>query len=308
MRWSKFSLVVLVSSLLTPVFAHASVSSMLSSVFDTIISIGSLSFLGIPGGNDVTSFLRILMFILTLTIYFAGLTAANGFLRIFTKNIAIVISVILAIISTIFIPPAVLIASGAAFGTLISVLLLAAPILAILAIIFLLPDRPCFWWLIKLLIAIVLYWVSTQTSNYLADPAFSFSSSVATNLASLWEWVLLVEFLIILYLIFKLLSCGDSESGTSITPSGLWNNLRNVINPNRPDPDNGEANGDMNFSPPPPPNKGAKPPKPGPGDDPTPPHNPVINHPKPTPLKGEPYYNPIKPKPPVNIIIIHIYI
>ncbi len=303
MRWSKFSLVVLISTLLTPVFAHASISSILSGAFDTIISIGSLSFLGFPGGDNITSFLRILMFILTFTIYFAGLTAANGFLRIFTKNIAIVISVILAIISTIFIPPAVLIASGAAFGTLISVLLLAAPILAILAIIFLLPDRPCFWWLIKLLISIVLYCFSTLTQNHLANHSFSFSANVATSLAGFWDWVLFIEFLIILYLLYKLLTCGDSESGTSLTPNGIWNNIRNAINPSRPGGPNGpppnmpDPNRSADFSPSPPPNRGAKPPRPNQGDDPTPPKNPIIKEPKYKPIPGAPQYKPKKAKP-----------
>ncbi|MAG60328.1 hypothetical protein CL619_00935 [archaeon] len=298
MRWSKFSLVVLISSLLTPIFAYASVSSIISNVFDTIISIGSLSFLGFPGGDDITSFLRILIFILTFTIYFTVLTAANGFLKIFQRNIAIVIALILSIITTIFIPSTVMIASGTALGTLVSVALLAAPLLGILALIFFLPDRPCWWWLVKLFIAVILYWVSTQTQNYLADPAFSFSTNVAASLAGFWEWILFIEFLIILYLIYKLLTCGDDETGIPLNPKELLDRIKRIINPNAPDPGRDDPDGEEDHSPPPPPNPGAKPPNSNEGDNPIPPDNPKLNEPKHKPIPGTPFYKPKKPKPP----------
>lgn len=298
MRWSRFSLVVLISSLLTPIFAHASVSGIISNVFDTIISIGKLSFLGFPGGDNITAFLRILVFILTFTIYFAGLSVANGFLKIFTKNIAIVVSLIFAIISTIFMPPAVLIASGTAFGTLVSVALLAAPMFAILALIFFLPEMPCWWWLVKLFIAVILYWVSTQTETHLANPAFSFSAGVANSLAGFWEWVLFVEFFIIVYLIYKLLTCGGEETSVPIDPRKILDRIKRIINPNGPEPEQPEPNGEEDHTPPPPPNSGAKPPNPNKGDDPVPPKKPTFDEPNHKPLPGIPSYKPQKPKPP----------
>lgn len=298
MRWKRCSFVLLLVGILSPLLVQASVGNTISNIFNQIIEIGSLSFLGFPGAGDVVSLLRILVFILTFTILFAVFTLANGYIKFLTRNITIVISLILSIFGTVFIPPEVLIASGVAYSTLISVILLSAPFIGMLALIFLLPNFPCWWWLVKIIIATIFYWVSTQTSSYLSDPAFTFSTATAKTLSDFWDWVLLIEFLIIIYLIYKWLTCGGEETRVPRSPREFINRIKDKFNPNNPDPDNGNPNGTIDMSPRPPPNNGAKPPQPGPGDDPTPPPNPVINNPKPTPIKGQPYYDPKKPKPP----------
>ncbi len=127
---------------------------------------------------------------------------------------------------------------------------------------------------------------------------FAFSTQIVSNIQMFWDWILLIEFFIILYLLYKLLTCGDEETSFSFTPTQLLNKIKGMFTPTGPPPNMPDPNRSFNFSPTPPPNKGSKSPSPNKGDDPIPPKDPVFNEPKHKPLPGAPYYKPKKPKPP----------
>ena len=139
MRWTKAGVIslLLVSLLLVNFVAASPYPSPETSVWDTILSIGSLGFLcerswfGVGSCNyeqNLVAFMRILIGILIFSLLYTGTRAVPGLKE--NRNIAITVSIILAIISVIFIPSSILIGIGAAYSTLFAVVILAVPIVA----------------------------------------------------------------------------------------------------------------------------------------------------------------------------------
>lgn len=108
-------------------------NSMIGRVWDRILDFGALSFL--DSGMAVVSFVRILIGILTFTIFFAILTTlakgkgkSLGFLN---RSQAMVVAGIMGIITAIFSPAEVLLAIGAGWATAIALVLIGAPVIGV---------------------------------------------------------------------------------------------------------------------------------------------------------------------------------
>src|SRR3989338_2961028 len=172
-------LVVIVSLLLIP-FVLADLSSTMSSVWNQILSIGNLSSLGLSAGSAVVAITRILIWILMFTIFFALIVSfaqardnRAGALSFLNRNQALVVAAVIATISEIFIPPEVLLATGAGWATLIALILLGLPIFGL-------------WWaawnypegeetrgtiLLKLILSFVLFWILSAMKYYVGRMA-----------------------------------------------------------------------------------------------------------------------------------------
>lgn len=138
----------MVSSILASLISLQMVlaEGMVGRVFDRVIGIGNLGFLGLGDGPIVVGLTRLLLWALMFTLFFgvltgfgargsssavSGATAATGWASIFTKNQALVVSFILATIASIFMPVQVVLAVGGGWSTALALLLIGGPILGL---------------------------------------------------------------------------------------------------------------------------------------------------------------------------------
>tara|TARA_Y100000310_G_scaffold345611_2_gene467301 strand:+ start:6510 stop:7034 length:525 start_codon:yes stop_codon:yes gene_type:complete len=150
---------------------QASLGGRIQGLFQTMVEIGSLNFLGVPNGSMIVMFVRVLIGILVFTILFA-LSSFMGTKNMpwMKRNHAVVVSACIALITMIFLPVQVLLAAGGGFGVAVGMGLVAAPIVAIVVMIMKLPgetgvdDRTSIF--LKLLLCCILFWVLTAMSYH----------------------------------------------------------------------------------------------------------------------------------------------
>lgn len=138
MRWNKAGIIGLLLVVLFLVSCTPDPGPSASDIWDTILNIGTLGFLG-SGEEGLVSLMRILIFILVFALLYMAASIVPGLNQ--NRNISIAVAAILSIISVIFIPSSVLIGVGAAYATLISVILIGAPIVGGLALFRMIPGE-----------------------------------------------------------------------------------------------------------------------------------------------------------------------
>ncbi|MBI4981278.1 hypothetical protein HZC30_07035 [Candidatus Woesearchaeota archaeon] len=181
-RW----LLALFTLLVIP-FALADIGTTLSNVWLRILDFGSLSFLGISGGQGVIAFTRTLLGILVFCIFFAVITmfgrggsgdAARAPASFFNRAQAIVIAAVMAIISAVFLPAEAILATGAGWATAIAFLLIGGPIVGIGYVLWNITD-----WVndgtetrgtifLKLMLCLMLVWVLSSMGHYVGGMGF----------------------------------------------------------------------------------------------------------------------------------------
>ena len=164
----------LIGTVLALPLAHASLGGRIEDIFQDIIAIGSLNFLGVPNGNMLIMFTRLLIGLLVFTIIFALATSLGGSgkqLEFLKRNHAIVLSACIALITTIFLPVEVLLAAGGGLGLLVGFGLIAGPMLAIVLIILKVPPKgevdTRATYFIKFLLCCLLLWILTAMGHYI---------------------------------------------------------------------------------------------------------------------------------------------
>ncbi len=222
----------LVTLLIMPL-VHASLSSQISSLWDTFLYIGGLGFLNLPGTNDLILFLRLAIGLLVFTILFAlGVLAGSNQAQFLNRQHAAVIAGVITVITMVFIPSSVLIAISASFGTLVSLILLAAPLVAMVLLVVFLPDEPCGWNAAKVGIAALIMWILNLQQVHLKNLASS-SNYIPVNEAI--DWAAFIAFIFFVYYLFKWIMCamgGDDENSGDFnwndSPlSKIWNKITN---------------------------------------------------------------------------------
>lgn len=152
-------------------------------VWQTVLSIGNLGFLGLSDGSVVAAFTRILIWILLFTVFFGVMTTmgagaaaaagggARGSFSFLNRGQAGVVAGVVATIGAIFMPTQVLLATGAGWATVISLVLIGLPIVGV-------------WWallnwpgagretratlFLKFLLCLLLFWVLSAMRFHLA--------------------------------------------------------------------------------------------------------------------------------------------
>jgi hypothetical protein len=145
----------------------AAEESMLQNIWYKFLSVGNLSFLGLSDGSIVVAFTRLLIWIFVFTIFFAVITVFGGrtgtALGFLNRGQAMVVAFVIATITAIFIPAAVLLATGAGWATIVSLLLVGAPIVGIGFMIFRIPGwmpgNPRVAIFLQFLLSILLLWI-----------------------------------------------------------------------------------------------------------------------------------------------------
>ena len=178
MRWNKVGIIGLLLVLfllagLPHAMARSEIGPSGQNIWDTILKIGSLGYLcnlTLPkttcqtNENDLVALMRVLIGILTFALFYMGASAVPGLNE--QKNIAITVSIILAIMSVIFIPSEVLIGIGAAYSTIVSVILIGAPIVGGLLLFRMVPGDSRGGIGMRIIILLLLIFVLTAVKNY----------------------------------------------------------------------------------------------------------------------------------------------
>jgi hypothetical protein len=201
-------------------FALADIGSTIQNVWFKILGIGSLSFLGIADGSLVVAFTRILIWILIFAILFALTTSLGGYsgpLSFLKKNHAAVISFIIATITAIFLPAQVLLAIGAGWGTLVGLILIGSPILAIALLFWKLPNDPCPYLMLKFFLSLLIFWI-LSAMKFHTGKMITTASPVISTVQDFIDYAMIIIILIAIYYFIRWLMClfghlsgGDGE-------------------------------------------------------------------------------------------------
>jgi hypothetical protein len=269
------------------------VTAIIQQVWFFILNIGSLGFLGIAGPSVVLAFTRILIWVFIFAVLYAlSSSLLSGFLK---RPQAIIISGIMATISAIFLPDAVLAATGAGWATAVGLFLIGAPIVSLALLLHYLPKEPCFWNFVKALLALLILWIVNAMEFHLK----SFGKyALSASLQQFLDWSWWIALIVSIYYLLRMLSCWMSKTDQG-DPSKFWRFIDRVLQPFRQGGGNDDTpphdRNTIDFSLPPPPGGGP----PGPSDPPFTPSDFKPGIPD-TPRPGPPIppYHPSGPKPP----------
>ncbi len=179
----KMWLLPLLASLSLP-FVSADVVGTLGNVWNRILGVGSLDFVGVSGGDGVVALTRILIWILMFTVFFATITALGGASKATgsAKGIAVfgfmsrgqagIVAAVIATIAAIFLPPDVLLATGTGWATAVALLLIGGPIVGLAYMLYTIPGKgqdtktTVF---VKLVLCLLLYWILSAMRHYVTQ-------------------------------------------------------------------------------------------------------------------------------------------
>lgn len=199
---------------------------------DVFGSIGSLKFLG--GSTDqFMGFLKVLYGILVFVIFYFLASLARDKIP---KNIAIAISVILAIMVAVLTPSAVILAIATGYSTAVAFVLLG--VLVGGAIWLVIKDRTHSWGLFitKIIALFIAFWVLGQFTAFLSGEGL-YTAVPAAGVLGAWgsivdtfsEWAYLIFFVLLLWTVvdFAFLRPGESTWGEKVAEKkgvlgGLW--------------------------------------------------------------------------------------
>ena len=159
-------------SLLAIPFALADISNTLYSVWWKILSLGNLSFLEMSDGSIVSAFVRLMIWLLMFTLFFAVIRGNKDTapMKYFTKGQTMVVAAIIATISAVFMPSDVLMATGGTWATIISLILIGGPIIVLGYLLTKIPgegEDTRGTVLLKIAICFILLWILTAMKYHL---------------------------------------------------------------------------------------------------------------------------------------------
>ncbi len=177
---NKSWLLLLLLLLLLLILLPSTIAVSIDSIWQQILSIGNLGFLGFSSGQGIIAFTRILLWIATFTLFFAVITTfakakrGNDALTFFNKNQAMIISAVLAIMVAIFLPPEVILGVGSGWATAVAFLLIGLPVFGVVWLLWHIPftgSDTKFTVLVKLFLCLILFWILTVIKNYVGGIA-----------------------------------------------------------------------------------------------------------------------------------------
>ena len=151
--------------------ALADLGQTFHGVFDKIVRIGSLTWLGLPNNYILLGTTRLLIWILCFTIFFGVITAAGkegkafGFLN---RKQGMVVAFVIATIAAIFLPETLLLATGTGWATAVAFVLIGGPVVGIAFLLWKIPwegEETQSTVFLKIVICLVLFWILTVMRN-----------------------------------------------------------------------------------------------------------------------------------------------
>ncbi len=306
-------IIVLFLLLFTFPLVHADIGDTVKTVWESVLSVGSLGFLGVSPDTAVVAFTRILLVIFVFAVLFgvlSGFGGSAGPLSFLSRGQAGVVAGIIAILTGVFFPPSVILAIGTEWATVVSLLLLGAPILGLFFLLWTIPKDSCAWRFLRLVVGLLLFWIVSAMREHVLQLVPATSTAVTSSISQFIDWSLGIIIVVLVFLFFQLLFCAAQKQ----TGRGDWSPLIDFFKKifakgggkkkgDDDDDDNDNPKnpkGERRLGPAPPPGPPPKPPKPNKGDDPKPVPNPPVVDPKGKKPKIPPYKPPPLPPPPKN--------
>ncbi len=157
-KWVKLFVYNLILLLVIPA-ALASLGDTFVSVWQRILSIGTLSFIGLSGVVPLT---RILIWIFIFTAIFATITSLKQRppFSLFNRAQAGVVAAVVATISAVFMPAPVLLAAGTGWATVVALFLIGGPIVGLGYLLLTFPKEDTKGTvLLKLVLCLLVFWI-----------------------------------------------------------------------------------------------------------------------------------------------------
>ncbi|MAG61078.1 hypothetical protein CL619_04785 [archaeon] len=232
-------------ALLTIPFASASLFGKIGEIWDSVLYVGGLGFLNLPGSSDLILFLRLAIGILVFTILFAlGVLAGSETAQFLNRKHAAIIAGVITVMTMVFIPSTVLVAISASFGTLVSLLLLAAPLVLMVMLVVYLPNEPCVWDAAKTGIAALILWILNLQQVHLTKLT-SASNYIPVNEAV--DWAAFIALLFFFYYLIRWILCalgGDDNDGPDFGDESPLRKLFDKLKGKKDDDGNGRSGND----------------------------------------------------------------
>jgi hypothetical protein len=177
MKYKKLGLLLLlfvVFSMVIAPFVSAAIAGpveILQNVGKGILHVFDFSWILGQGDEAIGAFMRICIWLFIFTILFAASQQIFGAIGLtYQRNIAIVIAIIIATISSIFIPIHVLLAIGEIYSTIATMVMFGIAIFAIGYFYYVTWPRPGRFWIILRIFVLILFWfilaiISTAVSG-----------------------------------------------------------------------------------------------------------------------------------------------
>ena len=165
------------------VLPMALADTFLSGIWDKMLWMGNIGFLGISSASAVVAFTRILIWILVFTIFFALIATFSagkgqgGALQFLNRRQGGIVAAVIATITAIFLPAEVLLAVGSGWATLVAIILVGLPVFGIFWFLWVFPrpDDRRFTGdtrgsvVIKLIACLILFWVLMAMKYHLVN-------------------------------------------------------------------------------------------------------------------------------------------
>jgi hypothetical protein len=185
-------------------------------VFGKVLDFATLS--AIDSADKLVGITRILFGILLFTIYFALLTAVSGSgkeLKFLTeRKHVMIISLILSLISAIFIPSTVLLVSGSGLAMLISVLLVGGPVLGMIYVMWKFPEEDTKKsYIVKLVLSAILLWVVyVMKDSFNGAPLNYVSEDILKYTLMFIDYVIIAVWAMVVYYVIKMFSMNNEDA------------------------------------------------------------------------------------------------
>lgn len=136
---------------------------LVGDIWQIVLSFGQLQFLGLQSEAVVSGITRLLLWLLIFTIIYAvtrwdNRTIRDSVIGHLTRGQATVVAFVIATIAAIFLPVQVLLAVGAGWGTIVSLILIGGPLLGVGIFLWTNPNTPG-WIILKIVTCILLLWI-----------------------------------------------------------------------------------------------------------------------------------------------------
>jgi hypothetical protein len=170
---------LLISLLTIPSALAGSKDTIFNVWTKSLNAMGNLGTIGLGNETAILGLTRILIWFLIFTILFALINTFSkkkeGTLSFFNRGQGVVIAAIVATITTIFLPSSILLASSSGWAVLVALLLVGAPVVGLVYLIWKLPEligveqegRGTI--LMKLVICMILLWVLSAMKYHVSE-------------------------------------------------------------------------------------------------------------------------------------------
>jgi hypothetical protein len=229
---NKKLLIFLLFTIILTSFVSAGPLDVLDNFPNYLGEIGNLNFMGVE--SQVVGLLRILVGILVFTIFYvlAGALSHIGDSELFSQRQAVVVALILSIITSIFIPSAILITFGGSLGILVSTLLLSLIFGGIGFLIYHTdtPSRSIAF--IKSIFVVITLYVISLMGNVLNKYQGAMVSDEFSSVVTFFnKWLYWIFFIILIHMLWKTIKGGDdNQIDTSNWPKPKIDGLKKFFN------------------------------------------------------------------------------